>query len=256
MRLIRRAIAYGRGILGLRAEDVLLASFPRSGSTWLRFVLANLVSLRELDGGEVDFPRLNSMMPELGASDLLARWPYSTLPRTIKTHRRYSVLLRVSRRRVLLVRDPRDVMVSSYLYEQGKTRPRFVGEFGAFLRLPALGLEAWFRHLRSWRARATLELRYEALRARELEEVTRLLDHMEVEAQPNLVAEALRRSNRGRVRHLEEASGTGHEGRFQEGFRFARRGSTGGWREWFSSADLDFYAYLRRRYGVETYPQE
>lgn len=256
MRLARRAVQYGRGILGFRAEDVLLASFPRSGSTWLRFVLANLVSLRELDGAEVDFPRLNAMMPELGVSDLLARWPYSTIPRTIKTHRRYSALLRMPRRRVLLVRDPRDVMVSTYLYIRGKTRPRFVDEFGAFLRLPGLGLEAWFRHLRSWSASATLELRYEELRAAELEEVTRLLDHMEVEAQPELIAEALRRSKLGRVRHLEEVSGTGHEGRFQEGFRFARQGTAGGWREWFSSADLDFYACLRSRYGVASYPPE
>ena len=41
---------YGAGILGLRAQDVILASFPKSGSTWVRFFLCNLVSLRYWEG--------------------------------------------------------------------------------------------------------------------------------------------------------------------------------------------------------------
>lgn len=256
MSILRQAIRYGRGIIGLRAEDVLLASFPRSGSTWLRFFLANLVSLHELDGSPIDFARLNAMLPELGASDLLATWPYSSIPRVVKTHRPHSVLLRVPRRSVLVVRDPRDVMVSYYLYEQGKSRPRFTGAFSGFLHCPGLGLKAWFRHQRSWSSRATLELRYEALRAAPVEQLRRLLGLLEVAPPTDLVEEAVSRSKLGRVRDVEQRSGSGHEGRFREGFRFARQGEPGGWRDWFGPADLDLYAALHARWQLDGYAPE
>lgn len=255
MTILRRAIRYGRGVIGLRADDVLLASFPRSGSTWLRFFLAHFVSLRELDGSAIGFERLNAMLPELGASDLLAPWPYTSIPRVVKTHLPYSMLLGAPRRRVLVVRDPRDAMVSYYLYEQGKTRPRYSGDFAGFLRCP-LGLEAWFRHQRSWSPRATLELRYEELRAAEIDELRRLLDLLGVAAPTDLVEEAVRRSKLKRVRELEQRSGTGHEGRFREGFRFAGQGEAGGWRDWFAPADRELYATLHARSGLEAYPPQ
>ena len=88
-----RTLLFGAGVLALRKDDFLLAGFPRSGSTWTRHVLCNLISLNEWSGREVEAV-LNETMPALGASNLFRPWPHSTIPRVIKTHHRYSPLFR------------------------------------------------------------------------------------------------------------------------------------------------------------------
>ena len=45
----------------IKPDDVFLASFERSGSTWLRFLLCEL-----LTGDSAAFERINSVIPEMG----------------------------------------------------------------------------------------------------------------------------------------------------------------------------------------------
>jgi estrone sulfotransferase len=250
-RILHRLFLYSQGILGLEGEDVILASFPRSGSTWLRFILCNLVSLDELGGETVDFRRLNATMPELGVSNLLRPWPHSTIPRIVKTHRPYSKLFR-SRRSVLVLRDPRDVMTSYYHYELGKEQPRFSGSFDEFLRHPRYGLEAWCRHCRSWIERAGLKIRYEALRKDDLGVFVTILDYLGVAADSETVSAAVERSRLDRIREVESAYGHDDQ-RFKNGFHFARSGRSGDWRTMFSERDLELYAALQDKYGIRLY---
>jgi len=42
-----RAIKYIRSFVALRHTDIILAAYPKSGSTWLRFLLCNVGSLLE-----------------------------------------------------------------------------------------------------------------------------------------------------------------------------------------------------------------
>ena len=42
---LRSAVVYEHH-RGLRAEDIFIASYPRSGNTWIRFVLADLATGR------------------------------------------------------------------------------------------------------------------------------------------------------------------------------------------------------------------
>lgn len=254
---LRKIRLYGIGLLGLRRDDVILASFPRSGSTWLRFILCNLLLLTEGDeprgdGEVVDFPKLNATMPELGVSDLRKPWPFSLLPRIVKTHRPYLPLGRAERS-ILVLRDPRDVMVSCYAYEMGMTEPRFRGSFREFLRHRRFGLEAWFRHTRSWLEPAGHLIAYEDLRADPLASVLGALDSLDVEVERHRVETALERSRIDRVRRIEASSGVGKEGRFKDDFRFAGAGVSGGWQDRFSPEDLELYAELHARYRIDRY---
>ena len=63
---VTRLALLGTGVLALRNDDVILAAFPRSGSTWTRHVLCNLISLTELGGADVE-PMLDRTMPALGS---------------------------------------------------------------------------------------------------------------------------------------------------------------------------------------------
>src|SRR3981081_294971 len=69
--------------LGLKSQDAFLASFPRSGSTWLRFIL-----FETLCGEDAGFRKIEARVPEvhthLGAPPILRGGG-----RLIKTHEPY-----------------------------------------------------------------------------------------------------------------------------------------------------------------------
>lgn len=242
---------YILGVLGLGRQDVLLASFPRSGSTWVRFMLCNLISLLEWDGKAVDFAVLNRTMVELGVNSLVEPWRHVAIPRVVKTHKPYWPLFSRARAAIGLVRDPRDVMVSSYHFYKDRQRS-YCGEFAGFIRNRDLGLEAWFTHYASWQAHWTLLIRYEDIRSDTYRELGRILDLLGVHCSQETAHEAIRRSSIENVRRAE-ASAAGPQAKDA---RFARDGSNQQWRTYFDAGDLVYYRTLVQRYGLHMYAQE
>jgi hypothetical protein len=49
------------GLCGLKSDDIIIASFPKSGNTWMLFILANIISLCEMDGRQIDFNVLHEL---------------------------------------------------------------------------------------------------------------------------------------------------------------------------------------------------
>ncbi len=84
-------------------DDVFLTSYPRSGNTWMRFLVGNLVHEKEA----VTFLNLERLLPDMYIhSDRDMRsMPH---PRVIKSHECFDPRYK---RVVYIVRDPRDVAV-------------------------------------------------------------------------------------------------------------------------------------------------
>ena len=129
--LAGRQIA-GRG-LTVFPDDIFLVSYPRSGNTWTRFLLGNLIDQDD----PVTFSNIESRIPEIyfNRDRFLRRLPR---PRMLKSHECFQPHYP---RVIYIVRDPRDVAVSFY-HHNVKARnisddypitsfvPRFVaGEF-------------------------------------------------------------------------------------------------------------------------------
>jgi estrone sulfotransferase len=245
---IARSIRFGSGLLALRGEDFLLASYPRSGSNWTRLVLCNLISLNEWDGKDV-VPLLSATMPALGTNNLLRPWPHQTIPRVIKTHRPYSPLLgRV--RSIGLIRDPRDVMVSRYHLRRDK-KDMATGSFGRFIRHPRHGLESWFKHYASWQGHWTIAVKYEDMLAETDREFTRMLDSLGVRCSDEMLTEAIARSS---FRNLQQAEKQRKPTAGKDGL-FYRSGSSGQWPKYFTEEDLDLYSRLAEKYDARIYPR-
>jgi estrone sulfotransferase len=241
-------LRYLVGLAGMRDSDVLLTSFPRSGNTWIRFFLCNLISLREWEGKPVDFRILNDTMPELGVSNLLTSWGHSTIPRVIKTHRPYGLFLGRAPA-VGIIRDPRDVMVSFYYYARDRNRV-FKGPFSEFLRHGSFGLVSWFEHYTSWRDRWTITIRYEDITENPVREFDRILELLGVRAPEDVIREAIARSDIREVRKAEGVdASTAHPGA-----RFARSGASGQWEAHFSDEDLMRYQELALKFDAHVYP--
>ncbi len=112
----------------MRSTDALLISYPKSGMTWLRFLLAHA-----LTGEEADFDSIRLTIPPLGSH----QGTPALLPsggRLIRSHEPVPAnRSRRGQRIVYLVRDGRDVALSYLAHE--RRNQRYDGDPEEFLDL-------------------------------------------------------------------------------------------------------------------------
>jgi Sulfotransferase domain len=89
-------------------DDIFLVSFPKSGNTWMRFLLANLIRPDK----SVGFVDIENVVPDI-AGTTRADFRRLKRPRLIKSHDCFDPRYP---RVVYIIRDPRDVAVSIYHY--------------------------------------------------------------------------------------------------------------------------------------------
>lgn len=240
---VNKAVLYCSSYFWIQSNDVVLALFPKTGSTWVRYFLFNLLTITERDGRVVSIDEMNEEMPEFGHSSLFKKWPFKSCSRVIKTHRPKSRLLS-GHPTVLVVRDPRDVVVFFYHYANAKKELGYSGSIKEVLHHPEMGLEYFFHQYKSWRSQAGLILRYEDLRNDGFNEFKKLVDYLKITASDEQIQLALERSDLNAMRVAQEKS-VEFKKKFSEGFVFARSGQSAQWKELFDAEDVAFWEKLK-----------
>jgi Sulfotransferase domain len=217
-----------------RPDDILLASYPKSGNTWTRFLIANLV----FPDQEVGFGNLHQFVldPDVSTKRDFDRAPQ---PRIVKTHGSFDPRYR---RVIYVVRDPRDVALSQYHYLRKLRRidddfpmPEFIEKFltGELKRFPG----SWGENAGSWLATRAhhpgfLLLRYEDLLSDTPRELARVAAFAGLPATQETLARAVNRSSADKMRENEKKQG--ERSTLIKGSRsdisFVRSAKSGGWR--------------------------
>ncbi|MBA3349287.1 MAG: sulfotransferase domain-containing protein [Actinobacteria bacterium] len=209
----------------LTPQDALLASYPRSGSTWMRFLL-----YESLTGQSADFDAVNTYK---------GRNARRVLPgggRVVGTHDRYS---HGDRKVVYLVRDPRSVVTSEYKLEQRQGSQRSFDEFFfAFLEGTTNPYGSWSDHVEYWMTnvparRGHLHLvKFEELRSKPEQTLAGVTDFLGVSLDPTRIEAVVRNNSLERMRAKEDAAPkeTFTKARSRE-IRFVNEGATQGWQE-------------------------
>src|SRR5580693_5329574 len=207
--LTGRQIA-GRGVT-VFPDDVFLVSYPRSGNTWVRFLLGNLICPND----PVTFSNIESRIPEIyfNHDRFLRELPR---PRILKSHECFQPHYPNV---IYIVRDPRDVAVSCFhhnvkarnipdSYPMTSFVPRFLaGEFDRKFGSWRDNVLSWTT-LRQNEARFLL-LRYEDLKAspdRSLINIVAFLERCSfrnIISSPAALQQAIERSSPERMRALE-----------------------------------------------------
>jgi hypothetical protein len=215
-------------------DDVFLTSYPRSGNTWMRFLVGNLIHETE----PVTFLKLERLLPDMYIhSDRDMR--SMPRPRVIKSHECFDPRYK---RVVYIVRDPRDVAVSNYHWElkkgsfpDGFPMQEFVRRWMASDYWLRLG--CWGDHVASWLSTRRnhpdfLLIRYEDLMARPQPELAKIARLLRIDPTPERLARAVELSSADRMRKLESTQG----GKWlqtkytRQDAPFVRKASSGGWR--------------------------
>jgi hypothetical protein len=266
--MIKRLIAGGKHFLGLHPpgrrvevfpDDIFLVSYPKSGNTWTRFLIANLVYPEK----NPDFSNINDLLPDVeGMSKRdLAR---ATRPRILKSHEyfdpRYPKIIYV-------VRDPRDVVLSEYHFDIKRRAiaddfplPQFVSRFVRGELNHPYG--TWGENIATWLHTRRgdprfLLVKYEALQAQAMDEMGRIARFMGISPDPKRLAFAIKQSSADRMRELEKKQGhlwsSTRETRQDK--PFVRSAKAGGWKVELPEASIaeieSAWGGLMREIGYE-----
>ena len=226
------------------SRDAFLVSYPKSGNTWLKFMLAYLLS-----GREADFDNDSTVIAEVGSHRGAPR-VLSGGGRLIKSHEPYSgPQRRVYRKAVYLARDGRDVAVSYYytLIRRGL----YSGDFGPFLRLfldgRVDGYGPWHEHVESWLSRplqqgtALLVVRYEDLLSEPVRELSAVMEFLGTPVTRERAEEAVHTYSAERMRERERFSRF-HEKKKRRDIMFVRAAASGDWVRTFTPEDEKLFA--------------
>ncbi len=221
----------------LRTADCFLASYPKSGNTWLRHLLCHALTgqATQWRAGVAEYSIIVGKHFNL----------IPTLPnagRLVKTHEPY---LSNYHNAIWMIRDPRDVAVSQFFYNQQFSSRRFFrtctfSEFlGAFLAGRACVYGDWASHCRSWRegsSRANVQtLRYEDLKADCVGSLTKAIDFLGLGVEQRFIEQVVAGNTADAMREKEKVYQQVHG----EGDKvFVRSAKAGGWREHFTDRDL------------------
>ena len=247
-RQLRALVGRARLIVAAGGADAFLASYPKSGRTWFRFILANYFNAAAGLGLDLSLHNMFGVVPNFDL-DRVRGIPafrgagHRRAPQVLVTHLPYRRLLYRNRPVVFMVRDPRDVMVSAY-FHASRHKHRFTGELPEFLRDSRQGLPNLIAYLNGWAAGLTRHrhhiVTYERLTVEPEVVAAETLTFLGVPVDGALVRGAVVASSFEAMRALELDAGIpAHDYDRSDGESLRmRRGKAGGFADYMRQDDI------------------
>ena len=215
----------------------------------MNFLMANLHSKMSNIEREVTFFNVHDFIPDIQTTKEIKSEP---LPfpgyRVIKSHSNYNGnYLKV----LCIVRDPRDTLLSYFHFLCGLGQ--FHGTLSELIRDEQFGITAWVRHISGWLdTPASLSIdfvRYEDLLQEPRAELTRIYGLLGHKLDAEHLDQAIANSSFQKMRASEVEWNYGRRPAILENnLKFMRFGKAGGWRESYTTGDLQYIESLARRY--------
>jgi hypothetical protein len=218
----------------------VIASYPKSGNTWIRFILASLIT-----GEEATFDNVCQIVPEIERF----RSAEFSLPdgkKFIKTHEMWRPAYKKS---LYIIRDGRDVSISYYYFQ--KSLGRFEGTFSEFLKLfiegRVDGYGGWSGNVRSWVRQCERDpesvcvIKYEDMLSKPIETVRGVVDFFSINASESEIEWAIEGNKASKMKNKEGSSENLANKLGERQLSFVRKAVTNQWKDVFSTEDIELF---------------
>lgn len=228
----RRNEELGSMNFGAEANQFFLIAYPKSGNTWVRVLLANLLNTNpEL---EIAFHNVGDFIPDSHNRDqrkyiIRKDSGFNTLPiQVVKSHDSYKGYFK-DKKVIYLLRNGSNVIPSFFHYINARAKQPVT--FKDILSGKAShSFGSWYTHVFSWlkaKPKSLLFIQYEKLREQPQEELRRISEFLQLPVDEQRMEEAIRRSDFKEMKRLEEKHGYFNDNRTSEGKKtpFVRKGT-------------------------------
>lgn len=252
-----------------RNADVIVVAPSKAGRTWLRIMTNKYLSLVfNVPFSIDDLHKQQPSIPSIIYEDWL--WYHlriATLKQRLRG--RYIIPMHVlaTKKIVMLVRDPRDIIVSAYFQESKREHGHKSTDLSIaqYVHDRKRGIASVIKVLNLTHEKVTrcpqyMMLRYEDMKADATRELTRLLKFIGLSPDPRLVAEAVAFGDFNNMRKMELNDAL-NSAKLRPGDKTdpnsfkTRKGKVGGYVEYFSADDLAYLdqqvARLHRDFGYQ-----
>lgn len=227
--------------------DVCIVSPPKAGRTWLRLLLAHIFHYTHKTPVMLDVHKITS-----GRNDLPNMFFTHDTSAFHKSTRKEDIDFKKydNKKIVLLVRDPRDLIVS-YYHQVADREKKYTGTISDFIRDERLGIRRLIEFLNAWCSYVTNRnnvrvVMYERMQSDAQGEIRHLLDFVGLDNVPNNIIErAVKATQFNQMKRLESKNTLGDtrlsvRGGTGEAYQKVRRGKIGGYRDELSEEDCKF----------------
>ena len=228
-KIIRDLMPVGSGFVPDK-NDIMLVSYPKSGNTWVRALLCNLVKK------DVPLQEMENIVPDIYANTL-SKINDAFLfngARIIKSHESFRPYYK---RVIYIVRDPRDVMVSYYFFSKKRGYTGSLNNFcGDFLDGNIDNFGTWLQNYSSWLSSKEIDIifiKYESLLSDTKLNLEKILSFIGFEASDEDIDRAIAACSLEKLREKEKKEGDNWKvmkGSSKD-VSFFRSGTSGNWKD-------------------------
>lgn len=215
----------------IQENDIFIVSYPKSGNTWMRFLIANALYPKK----DINFYNIHELIPELD----YAKKDKMSLRSIFKSH---SIYNQKFRKVIYIVRDGRDVY-SSYYHYLKPNMPKDM-TFKNFLVDEKYKLGFWSDHVTSWLNEWDEEnfilVKYEDLLSNSENELKNVLNFLNEEYDDDIISNACKASSFKSMRQIESEEGRPNQNNDKVD-KFVRKGEAGYWDELFDDEAKEIF---------------
>jgi hypothetical protein len=220
----------GLPINNILDTDVFLVSYPRSGNTWMRSILAEIIYGESGD----TLGAIGEYIPDIhkcNVDDMQLKYP-----RVIKSHFNY---VRKYRRIIYLVRDPRDVFISYYKYRtQLNKYHSSLKDFIIDICAGNIWPGTWRNHVNSWLYNKDYKdiknkpdlmlIKYEDILRNKSKHIKRIANFLGIKLNKKTIEKIIIQTSRVQMKKKEKAGGfVWHP----KNFEFINKATHGNWKQ-------------------------
>ena len=257
---------------------ILLAGYPKSGNTYIRFVYFHLLNIIKNNNDQVlTYQDLRDIQHHTIEEFTLDEPNYTEMPLFFRTHNGYHPYYQ-NFKLIYVYRNPLDCMVSNYFFKE-KDRPwriinkdliekipKFYWNTGGFIPVIAnvkkLFKESlryyfpdWCMHIKRYIGTTPHIISYESLMCRPWDIFYSLFNDLGIVYESSQLETALELSSFESIKKMESKEGANAQtsakkhGKNFAG-KFARSGKVGQWKEYFDEDDLYYVERTMKKYGI------